>query len=157
MRHSLTHRLPYAAADLFDLVSDVEAYPQFVRWIPALRTWNRCEVAPGVSLLDAEARVKFGPIGERFATRVRLDRPALAIDVSLVSGPFKRLDNRWRFRDAPSGSELDFEIDFEFRGPLLAAILTANFERAVETLVGSFEARAEQLYGEARCRPIAGS
>lgn len=156
MRHSLTRLLPYDPGDLFTLVGDVEAYPQFVRWITELRAWNRRPAGEGVTLLDAEAKVKFAFIRERFSTRVRLDRPNLAIDVSLISGPFRRLENRWRFAPAEHGARLSFEIDFDFRSPLLAGLIAANFARAAETLVHCFEVRAEALYGDRKWTPTTG-
>jgi coenzyme Q-binding protein COQ10 len=147
LRHRLTRILPYRPEQLFDLVGDVERYPRFVKWVTSLRTWNRREAADGVILLDAEAKVKFSIIHESFSTRVRLDRPALAIDVDLISGPFRRLENRWRFAPHATGAELSFEIDFEFRSRLLERILATNANRAVRRLMGCFEARAEELYG----------
>jgi coenzyme Q-binding protein COQ10 len=155
LRHRLIRRLPYAPQALFDLVGDVEAYPQFVPWISGLRAWNRRQEGDGVITLDAEAEVKFAVIRERFATRVRLDRPRLVIDVNLLSGPFRRLENRWLFALAPGGAELTFDIDFEFRSHLLERLLAANFERAADRLVSCFERRADQLYGGDRWkRPI---
>ncbi len=150
MRHGLTRVLPYTPAQLFALVGDVESYPRFVRWITALRTWNRRCEGEGVTLLDAEAEVRFSVVRERFATRVRLDEPALAIDVDLLSGPFRRLKNSWSFHPHPQGAELTFEIDFAFGSRLLEALLEANLERAVTNLMGCFEARAKELYGPAR-------
>lgn len=147
MRHSLTRILPYAPRQLFDLVGDVDRYPEFVPWVTRLRSWNRRPDGEGVTLLDAEAEVRFAIVHERFATRVRLDAPALAIDVDLISGPFRQLKNRWRFAPHPTGCELGFEIDFDFRSRLLQALLAANFQRAVERLVRCFEDRARALYG----------
>ncbi len=147
MRHSLTHILPYRPQQLFALVSDVERYPEFVPWVTRLRTWNRLEDGVGITRLDAEAEVGFSIVHERFTTRVRLDEPALAIDVALISGPFRRLENRWRFRPHPTGAELGFEIDFEFKSRLLDTLLAANFHRAVNRLVACFEDRAKALYG----------
>ncbi len=147
MRHSLTRILPYTPAQLFALVGDVERYPQFVPWVTRLRTWNRRSDGEGITLVDAEAEVGFSIVHERFSTRVRLDEPALAIDVDLISGPFRRLQNRWRFAPHPRGCELTFEIDFDFKSRLLQALLAANFHHAVERLVGCFEARAKHLYG----------
>lgn len=147
MRHSLTRILPYAPQQLFELVGDVDRYPQFVPWVSRLRSWNRRSGGEGVTLLDAEAEVRFAIVHERFATRVRLDEPALTIDVDLISGPFRQLKNRWRFAPHPTGCELTFEIDFEFRSRLLQALLAANFQHAVERLVRCFEDRARVLYG----------
>jgi coenzyme Q-binding protein COQ10 len=147
LRHSLTRILPYTPSQLFLLVGDVDRYPEFVPWVTRLRSWNRRPSGEGVTLLDAEADVGFAIVRERFATRVRLDERALTIDVDLISGPFRRLKNRWRFAAHPEGCELTFEIDFEFKSRLLQALLAANFHRAVERLVGCFEDRAKALYG----------
>ena len=147
MRHSLTRDLPYAPGDLFDLVADVEAYPQFVRWISALRISDRRDEGGGVERLDAQAQVKFSVISERFTTRVRLDRPKLAIDVALLSGPFSKLENRWRFQPRGQGTRVVFDIDVEFRSRFLGGLLAANVERAARRLVRCFEERAAQLYG----------
>lgn len=147
MRQRLIRVLPYTPEQLFDLVGDVERYPQFVRWVSELRTWNRREVEEGVTLLDAEAKVRFSIVRERFSTRVRLDRPAMAIDVALLSGPFRRLETRWRFEPHEKGAQLAFEIDFEFGSRLLEGLLAANFEKAVTRLVACFERRAKELYG----------
>jgi coenzyme Q-binding protein COQ10 len=148
LRHSLTRILPYTPAQLFALVGDVERYPQFVPWVLRLRTWDRRADGEGVTLLNAEAEVGFSIVHERFSTRVRLDEPALAIDVDLISGPFRRLQNRWRFEPHERGTKLTFEIDFDFKSRLLQALLAANFHHAVERLVGCFEDRARALYGD---------
>lgn len=148
MRHSLTHVLPYTPAQLFALVGDVERYPEFIRWIVSLRTWNRRADGEGVTRLDAEAQVKFSIVRERFATRVRLDEPAMAIDIGLLSGPFRRLECRWRFRDHPDGGELRFDIDFEFGTRFLERMFAQNFEHAVTRIVAAFERRAKALYGQ---------
>ena len=147
MRHSLTRILPYSPEQLFELVGDVDRYPQFVPWIPRLRSWNRRQMAQGVTALDAEADVGFSIVHERFATAVRLDATTRTISVELLSGPFRRLTNRWTFKEHPAGVELTFEIDFEFKSRLLQAVLAANFNRAVARLVSCFEDRARVLYG----------
>jgi coenzyme Q-binding protein COQ10 len=147
LRHRLTRLLPYTPRQLFDLVGDVERYPEFVPWVSRLGVTNRRTDGTGITRLDAEAEVGFAIIHERFSTRVRLDEPALDIDVELISGPFKRLDNRWRFKDHPQGAELSFEINFEFKSRLLQGLLAANFHLAVNRLVGCFEDRAKVLYG----------
>ena len=148
MRHSLTRILPYTPDQLFELVGDVERYPQFVPWVTRLRSWNRREATDGVTTLHAEADVGFAIVHERFATRVKLDANVRRIDVELLSGPFKRLTNRWTFRPHERGCELTFEIDFEFKSRLLAGLLAANFNRAVARLVSCFEDRARALYGK---------
>lgn len=148
MRHHVTRILPYGPDQLFALVGDVERYPEFVPWLTALRTWSKRELSEGVDMLDAEAAVGFSFLKERFSTRVRRDAPARTIQVSLLSGPFRRLENRWSFHEDPKGARIEFDIDFEFKSRLLAALLTANFHHAVDRLIGCFEARARTLYGK---------
>lgn len=146
MRHHVTKLLPYEPEQLFALVGDVNAYPQFVPWINALRTWNERVDAEGLSWTDAEAKVGFSFLRERFSTRVRRDPGALQIDVGLLSGPFDKLRNRWRFETDPGGTKVEFDIDFAFKSRLLDGLLAANFEHAVDRLMGCFEDRAKVLY-----------
>ena len=106
-------------------------------------------LAPGLTSIDAEAAVGFSFLKERFATRVVRNAAAAQIDVSLLYGPFKRLKNQWRFRPHPEGTEVAFDIDFEFKSRILDGLLAANMDRAVDKLVSCFEARAQTLYGAA--------
>ncbi len=147
MRHRVTRILPYTPDQLFALVGDVERYPDFVRWITAMTVGETRETEPGVSVLDAEASVGFSFLTERFSTRVKRDTGKRQIDVSLLSGPFKHLYNRWKFLPHGAETEVVFDIDFEFKSRLLDAMLKANFSAAVDKLMASFEARAQTLYG----------
>lgn len=138
--------LPYAPEQLFTLVGDVEAYPSFVPWITAMRTWNG-RVDGKVSTLDAEAQVGFSFLREKFATRVRRDAEALTVDVSLLYGPFKRLVNNWRFMPNDAGTSVEFVIEFAFKSRMLDAMLAANIDKAASKLIGCFEDRARAIYG----------
>lgn len=139
--------LPYTPDQLFALVGDVDRYPEFVPWISSMRTWNARDLGEGCSSLDAEAGVGFSFLRERFATRVRRDAVNRQIDVSLLSGPFRRLTNTWRFLEDEAGTRIEFDIDFQFKSRLLEGLLAVNFHQAVEKLMGCFEARAKALYG----------
>ncbi len=145
MRHELTRLLPYGPELLFELVGDVEQYPKFLPWVTGMRVWNRREAEPGVTMLDAEATVAFTFLREKFATRVRRDANAGVVEVNLIYGPFRRLQNRWRFEAVPEGCAVHFMIDFEFKLPMLERLLAANFDSAVGKLIGCFEARAAEL------------
>jgi coenzyme Q-binding protein COQ10 len=137
-------------------VGDVMAYPDFVPWITAMRTWNARSLSDGVDTVDAEAGVGFSFLKERFSTRVRRDAPARQINVSLLSGPFRRLENQWRFVPTDDGgTSVEFDIDFQFKSRLLDALLTANFAHAVDRLMTCFEDRARMLYGETASSPRA--
>ena len=146
MRHHVTKHLPYTADQLVALVGDVEKYPEFVPWITAMRTWNHRVDDGGRVWLDAEARVGFSFLREQFSTRVRCDPIGRQIDVDLISGPFEKLRNRWRFEPELGGARVEFDIDFAFKSRLLDGLLAQNFEAAVSRLMRCFEDRAAALY-----------
>jgi coenzyme Q-binding protein COQ10 len=148
LKHHVSKHLPYAPDQLFALVGDVMAYPDFVPWITSMRTWNARRLADGVDTVDAEAGIGFSFLKERFSSRVHRDAQARRIEVTLLSGPFKRLANRWEFFAAEGGgTRVEFDIDFQFKSRLLEALLTANFAHAVDRLMTCFEDRAKALYG----------
>jgi coenzyme Q-binding protein COQ10 len=150
LKHHVTRHLPYAPEQLFTLVGDVTAYPDFVPWITSMRTWNARTLPDGVETVDAEAGVGFSFLRERFSTRVRRDAADRQIEVNLLAGPFRHLANRWRFfDDGQGGTRVEFDIDFQFKSRLLETLLTANFAHAVDRLMSCFEARAQALYGPA--------
>ncbi len=147
MRHTVSRVLPYTPDQLFALVGDVERYPEFVPWISSMRVWNRMDDGAGLNGLDAEAKVGFSFLRERFSTRVRRDADERLITVSLLAGPFKQLVNRWKFQDDVAGTKVDFFIEFEFKSKLLTMMLTNNFDHAVQRLMECFSDRAKALYG----------
>ena len=146
-RYHIEKILPYTPDQLFQLVGNVDAYPEFVPWIQSMRTWNARSEGEGVSLVDAQAGVGFAFLKEKFSTRVRRDAATRQVDVQLLSGPFKHLANRWRFIEDDGGTKIEFDIDFEFKSRLLSGMLAANFHHAVDKLMSCFEARAQALYG----------
>jgi coenzyme Q-binding protein COQ10 len=147
-RHHVERVLPYAPEALFALVGDVARYPEFVPWITRMDVRGPWPDGDAADRLEAEAAVGFSFLKERFTTAVRRDAAARAIDVTLVRGPFRRLENRWRFAaDGEGATRVIFDIDFEFKSRLLDALLQANFDRAVDKLITCFEGRAQALHG----------
>ena len=144
--HHVERVLPYAPGELFALVGDVERYPEFIPWITSLRATPPEPDGEGGDRRVADASVGFSFLTERFATSVRRDPVARVIEVGLVRGPFRRLSNRWRFEPEDEGARVVFDIDFAFKTRLLDVLLKANFDRAVNTLIGCFEARAAALH-----------
>ncbi len=143
-RHDEKRVLPYTAAQLYELVSDVERYPEFLPWCIAARVTARDNIATYADLV-----IGFRMIRERFGSRIVGVSPH-SIDVSPVSGPFRRLANSWRFSDLEDGGcEIDFHVEFEFRSRVLNALIGALFHEAVRRMVSAFEERAKALYGEA--------
>ena len=140
--HAERRVLPYAPEQLYELVSEVERYPEFLPWCLAARVRSREE-----RQLVADMVIGFKMIRERFTSRVNLDPKAMRIDVTYAEGPFKYLNNHWRFFEHGTGCEIDFYVDFEFRSRLLRKMMGPLFNEAVRRMVGAFEARAGDLYG----------
>ncbi len=131
---------------MFDVVADVERYPEFLPLCEGLDVIARTD-GDGVAELTATMAVGYKAITERFTTHVVLEREAGRIRVSNLDGPFTRLDNDWRFVAAGSGCDVHFAIDYAFRSTMLAMIVGAAFEKAVRSYTEAFEARARTLYG----------
>ena len=143
--HAEHRLLPYTAEQLFDLVADVERYPEFLPWCLGARVRERRD-----NVITADLLIGFRMVRERFTSRVVLDRPD-QIDVSYAEGPFRYLDNHWQFIPQEDGGCLiDFYVDFEFRSRMLQKIIGVLFNEAVKRMVGAFEGRARQLYGVPR-------
>jgi coenzyme Q-binding protein COQ10 len=135
---------------MFDLVTDVEAYPQFVPLCTSLRLRQRTRNAAGVETLLADMEVGYKAIRERFTSRVMCDRAKLTILVEYIDGPFSRMKNRWIFRDEPGAggaSTVEFFIDYEFKNRLLGLLMGSMFETAFRRFSAAFERRADQVYG----------
>ena len=146
--HAETRTLPYSAEQMFGLIADVSAYPEFLPWCSAARIRTRTVQPDGAELIEADLVISFKVFRERFGSRVVL-RPAQArIDVAYLDGPFRHLNNHWQFRDLEGGGcEVDFFVDFEFRSRTLQAIIGVVFNEAMQRIVRAFEARAAELYG----------
>jgi len=138
--------VPYTADEMFDLVADVEKYPQFVPHCTALRI-VKSDVADGGGSILADMIVSYAAFREKFRSHVTLDRKAHRIEVAYAEGPFRKLHNLWLFRDIDGGSEIDFTIDFEFRNFLLQAAASSVFERAFVKMSDAFVERANVVYG----------
>jgi coenzyme Q-binding protein COQ10 len=140
--HAEQRVLPYQPMQLFELVADVEKYPEFLPWCLAARVRTRRE-----DEVVADLIIGFKMIRERFTSRVRLNPPARRIDVSYQEGPIKYLQNHWVFLPHDQGCMIDFYIDFEFHSRLLQSVMQPLFNEAVKRMVRAFESRAESLYG----------
>lgn len=144
--------MPYSADQMYDLIADISSYPEFLPWCAAARIRSRKPTAQG-EIVDADLVISFKLFRERFGSRVEL-RPEVEndlkeIDVSYLDGPFRYLNNHWRFipRD-DGGCDVDFFVDFEFKSRTLQAIIGVVFGEAMQRIVRAFETRAKALYGE---------
>ncbi len=138
--HSESRIVPYTADLMYKIVADIERYPEFLPWVAALRVLSRDE-----KQLIAEMAVGYGPFRERYTSRVSLDPAARTIDVVAIKGPFRRLENHWRFTPEGDGCRIDFSIVFEFSNPLLQVAASKAFEKVLLKMTDAFVARAAEL------------
>lgn len=138
--HSETRFLPYTPAQLFDLVADVERYPEFLPWCKGARIRERTETS-----ITADLIIGYKMFQEKFTSVVTLDQPR-SISVQYLSGPLSHLTNQWTFSPADDGCELSFHVDFDFRSPLLRSAMEMFFDKALRKMVEAFEERARELY-----------
>lgn len=134
---------------MFDLVADVEKYPEFVPLCEKLVVRQRREDGDKTVLI-ADLTAGYGPVRETFTSMVTLDRAALTIKVEYVDGPFRFLDNRWSFGTREDGgADVHFWISYEFRSRMLGALMGSMFDKAFRKFSEAFEARADRVYGVA--------
>ncbi len=128
---------------MFDLVADVGRYPEFLPWCIGARVRSQTD-----TLLIADLIIGFKGIRESFTSHVSLNRNDMTIDVSYQDGPFKYLNNNWKFRSIESDHcTLDFYVDFEFKSRIMQRLIEMLFGEAVRRMVRAFEERAASLYG----------
>ena len=141
-------RVRHRAIEMFDLVADVERYPEFVPLCKALRVRSRKGDGDGRETLIAGMTVGYKLISETFTSRVTLDKPRLKVRVEYIDGPFSHLENIWTFRDEveDDGSRVDFFIDYEFKSRTLGALMGSMFDVAFRKFARAFEQRADKVY-----------
>jgi coenzyme Q-binding protein COQ10 len=135
---------------MFDLVADMERYPEFVPLCERLVVREREGADTGRSVVIAEMTVAYKIFRETFTTKVTLDLPKLEIVVEYLDGPFSSLENRWHFRqEGERRSEVEFFIEYEFRSRTLGLLMGSVFEAAFRRFAEAFERRADKIYGVA--------
>ncbi|GGJ24892.1 type II toxin-antitoxin system RatA family toxin [Neoroseomonas lacus] len=147
--HAERKILRYTPEQMFDLVADVRRYPEFLPWCVGARVLSSTE-----TVLIADLTIGFKMFRETFRSRVTLERPD-HVHVTYETGPFRYLNNHWRFRPLPQGCEVEFFVDFEFKSRILQMAIGVVFNEAVRLMVRAFERRAMMLYGRSQA-PVAG-
>ena len=166
---STRRRVGHPADDMFDLVADIERYPEFVPLCRAMRVMRRTQLADR-EIVVAEMQVAYKLIKESFTSRVTLIRGERTILVEYLDGPFRRMENRWTFRPLdgageeggsgaaagapaaanPPACEVEFFISYEFRSRTLGLVMGAVFDAAFRRFASAFESRADVVFGPAR-------
>ncbi len=140
--------LCYTPEQLFDLVADVERYPEFLPWWVAAKVRKR-----DGDVYYTDQVIGFGMFRERFSSKTVLERPE-RIDVTSDAGPFRRLKIQWTFHPTPPrGCLIGFHLDFELGSKLVQRLFTLLFRDAARRVVTTFERRARELYGPPRRDP----
>jgi coenzyme Q-binding protein COQ10 len=129
---------------MYRVVADVERYPEFVPWCAGLRVLKREKTGP-CEVMMAETLVGYKSLRERYTSRVLLDPVARTIDVTQTEGPFRQLENHWRFTPEGDGCRVDFSILFEFKSRMLGMVAGAMLTPVMLQMTYAFEARAKKL------------
>ena len=142
--HAEKRNLPYTPEQLYALVADVAKYPDFLPWCIASRITKR----EGDNVFYADLVIGYKMVREKFGSRVTLTEPDM-VHVEYLSGPMKYLSNYWKFiREEDGSCTIDFFVDFEFKNKILQNLIGVFFNEVVQRMVGAFETRAKELYGE---------
>jgi coenzyme Q-binding protein COQ10 len=147
-RFSSKRRVHHSAPQMFDLVADVERYPEFVPLCQSLKIRERTPQADGTEIVIADMTVSFKLVRESFTSRVTLDRANLKILVEYLRGPFSNLENRWAFEPkSDADCDVGFFLSYEFKSRMLALLMGTMFDTAFQRFAAAFEKRADVVYG----------
>jgi coenzyme Q-binding protein COQ10 len=143
--HSETRIVPYSAEQLFDLVMDIEKYPEFLPWCLGARVNTKSK-----NDLDADVLIGYKMFREKFSSRVHFTRPK-EIEVEYLKGPMRHLHNKWVFKDLKEGQcKVDFYVDFTLTSKLLENFVEQFFQKALVKMINAFELRAVDIYGASK-------
>lgn len=143
----MTHRVErsalvnYSAQQMFDLVNDIEAYPQYMSDCVGAEVLRR-----GEGWLEAKLELQKAGIHQSFVTRNEL-RPPGEMTLSLVDGPFSHLEGKWSFDSVADGCKVTLELEFAMQNRLLSMAVGKFFEAAASQQVDALCSRARQVYG----------
>ena len=133
----------YSANQMYTLVNDIEAYPDFLPWCTSASITSRDS-----DTLIAVVSISISRIKKIFITQNTMQQDSL-ISMKLIKGPFKILNGEWNFQNNSSGgSTVLLEMQFEFKNKLLRYTFGAAFKKITDSLVDAFIERASDIYGE---------
>ena len=139
------HFVPYTPEQMFDVVADIESYPQFVPYCASMQVLSRA-AQRDVETVMARMRVRYKFFSEQYVSKIALNRKAFAIDVAQAEGPFKQLVNTWRFAKTGEGTQIDFYLNYEFRAHGLNLVMRGFFQKLFRNFDRAFEERAQALH-----------
>jgi ribosome-associated toxin RatA of RatAB toxin-antitoxin module len=134
----------HSAAEMYILVEDIEAYPQFLPWCREARVRERTPQRTVATLAVGLKGLRY-----EFTTQ-NATHPHEAIDLQLLEGPFRHFAAHWRFRPLDArAARIEFSMAYQFSGALVSRALGPLFETIADTMVDAFKRRADALYGQA--------
>lgn len=135
--------VPYSDQMMFNLVADVERYPEFLPWCGGAQVLEQAG-----SRQVATVTIAFKGIRQSFTTENTLESPGRIV-LALRDGPFTHLDGEWRFKALRADAcRIDFNLNYEMRSGLLARVLGPLFGQIAQTMVDAFVKRAAALSGD---------
>lgn len=144
-KHSEIRKSPYSAKDMYNLVADIESYPEFIPWCSGTRIRSVNE-ENGIKVVDADLLVSFKVFHEKFRSRVELIPNTMNINIKYLEGPLKYMESKWLFRADGTGCIIEYHVDFEFKSKIFQKIVGIIFQEAMHKIVASFEKRAVEIY-----------
>ena len=146
-KFSSKRRVQHSAPQMFDLVADVERYPEFVPLCKSLKIRQRTAQPDGTEIVVADMTVSFNLLREAFTSKVTLDRANLKILVEYLEGPFSNFETRWSFEPkSDNACDVGFYIAYEFKSRMLGMLMGAMFDAAFQRFAAAFEKRADAIY-----------
>ncbi len=144
-KFQIVRRVPVSAATMFNVVSDVENYPEFLPYCKALTIIRNYEENK-IPIVEADMTVAYGKLEETFRSKVSLDQRAKTITSENLKGPFRQLHSQWFFEEISTDvTDVHFSIDYEFKNRMMKMLMGSLFEKAFRTYAESFETRAKSL------------
>ena len=147
IKHTETRHLEYSSDQMFDLVADIDSYPDFIPWCKKVKTISKIrDEVKKCNVLEADMVVSFKVFSETFSSRVTLDSLSKEINVEYLTGPFNFLYNKWTFTNSQNGCLVKFNVEFEFKSRIMQRFIGVVFNEAMRRIVTSFEKRADELF-----------
>jgi coenzyme Q-binding protein COQ10 len=138
-------RVPHGPEAMFDLVADVERYPEFLPFCESLVVKAR-DRDGAREVMVADMTIGYKLVRETITSRVVLDRDMMEIRADNISGPFRQMQNNWHFAPlATGGCEVRFSISYEFKSRALAVLVGGLFDKVFSRFADAFEARADVI------------
>lgn len=140
--YSKEEELPYTTLQLFDLVSNIEEYPDFIPWCKEVNFLEKND-----NIILANLLISYHGLQGSYTSKVYLHEENKEISVELAQGPFQHLYQSWKFTDIGNKMTLvEFDIDFKLRSFILDKLVSVVFPEMCKNIMYAFKDRAKKLY-----------